>query len=69
MTLVTSWNEFHEDTNIEPTKGTAGSTSEPSQYTQGYVYEDYGLKLLALIPKFFEQVFTVLPVWLLQLFR
>ncbi|CAB9521484.1 Glycoprotein endo-alpha-1,2-mannosidase-like protein [Seminavis robusta] len=54
--MVTSFNEWHEDTNIEPTKATAASTNEPFLYTQGYTVEDYGFKLLELIPKFLNEV-------------
>lgn len=56
IVMITSWNEFHEDTNIEPTKGFAGTAGEPFTYTQGYLFEDYGFKLLDLIPRFLDEV-------------
>ena len=45
--MVTSFNEWHEDTQIEPTVGkqavTSGDDSDDGeQYTQGYRYVDYG---------------------------
>jgi len=45
--MVTSFNEWHEDTQIEPTSGLGTSTSKDVsasgiEYTQGYVYTDYG---------------------------
>ncbi|MBL7214154.1 MAG: hypothetical protein ISS71_00585 [Phycisphaerae bacterium] len=45
--MVTSFNEWHEDTQIEPTAGTILTTSRDDSdgamnYTQGYLYADYG---------------------------
>ena len=45
--MVTSFNEWHEDTQIEPTAGTEPVTSRDdsgngTQYTQGHRYADYG---------------------------
>lgn len=45
LLTVTSWNEWHEDTQIEPTAA-AASSSGPAQATQGYSYPSYGLDLL-----------------------
>jgi hypothetical protein len=44
--MVTSFNEWHEDTQIEPTAGTVSTTSRDdsaggTEYTQGYSYADY----------------------------
>ena len=54
LVSITSFNEWHEDTQIEPTAGTAAPTSSdtsPSgqQYTQGFPYHDYGTAHLAMI--------------------
>jgi hypothetical protein len=45
--MVTSFNEWHEDTQIEPTAGndtvtTQDDSDSGTQYTQGYRYADYG---------------------------
>jgi hypothetical protein len=45
--MVTSFNEWHEDTQIEPTAGTAGRTNMDDSntgnyYTEGDYYSDYG---------------------------
>jgi hypothetical protein len=46
MILVTSWNEWNEDTAIEPTAPGPATTTDQSRsgtaYTQGYRYEAYG---------------------------
>lgn len=55
MVLVTSFNEWYEDTQIEATRGDAGETSKddsPSgeHYSEGQIYRDYGdlyLEILA----------------------
>jgi hypothetical protein len=52
---ITSWNEWSEDTSIEPTQGTAGASFTPDMYTQGYVYQDYGFGLLEVLQTFLQQ--------------
>jgi hypothetical protein len=54
MVLVTSFNEWYEDTQIEATGGTAGSTAKDdsdsgSFYTEGETYEDYGTLYLDIL--------------------
>lgn len=54
LICVTSFNEWHEDTQIEPTVGGGGSTAQDSSaagstYTQGLEHDDYGLAFLELI--------------------
>ena len=52
--MITSFNEWHEDTQIEPTMGTAGTTNKDdsasgSEYTQGDYYTDYGYLYLDIL--------------------
>jgi hypothetical protein len=54
LVSITSFNEWHEDTQIEPTRGGGGSTATDtsqggSAYTQGLVHDDYGLLFLEVI--------------------
>ena len=53
MILVTSWNEWNEGTQIEPTVSgppTSSDTSESGKdYTQGYPYSGYGKKYLEIL--------------------
>ena len=58
---ITSWNEWNEDTNIEPSAGTAGSSNNPSTYTQGYTYTDYGFGLLDVLQDFLQPFPTPSP--------
>lgn len=53
MMLVTSWNEWSEDTAIEPAAESAPTASDTSPsgttYTQGYRYEGYGKRYLEIL--------------------
>ena len=45
--MISTFNEWHEDSQIEPTSGTAGTTNQDDsstgyEYTQGDYYTDYG---------------------------
>jgi hypothetical protein len=52
---VTSFNEWHEDTQIEPTAPAVSSTG-PATYTQGYEYPSYGFRLLEQLQEFRAQI-------------
>jgi glycoprotein endo-alpha-1,2-mannosidase len=53
MIHITTFNEWHEDTQIEPTvvtgPTTADSSPSGSQYTQGLVYQGYGTTYLDIL--------------------
>jgi glycoprotein endo-alpha-1,2-mannosidase len=52
LLAVTSWNEWNEDTEIEPTALGPPPTDGPVDLTQGYPYEPYGLSLLETLRRF-----------------
>jgi len=54
VVCITSFNEWHEDTQIEPTAGGGATTTLDTsgsrvQYTQGLPYDDYGFAYLEFI--------------------
>jgi hypothetical protein len=53
MVLVTSWNEWHEDTQIEPIKEAPPTSVDESPtstyYTGGLSYEGYGTRYLDIL--------------------
>ena len=44
--FITSWNEWHEDTQIEPAKPVGAITNLPLALTHGLQYEAYGMRYL-----------------------
>ena len=46
--IINSWNEWHEDTQIEPVVAD-GATAKPFYLTRGYVYEAYGEQYLNIL--------------------
>ena len=60
MALVTSFNEWNEATQIEPTRETGFTTQDQSStktvYTQGYGYKGYGEKYLSILQDTFMAI-------------
>jgi glycoprotein endo-alpha-1,2-mannosidase len=56
MVLVTSWNEWHEDTQIEPVATAAATRADDSEsgsaYTTGLAYEGYAMRYLEILRAF-----------------
>ncbi len=51
--MVTSWNEWHKDTQIEPVAEAPATSTDDSQsgneYTNGVEYEGYGTRYLDIL--------------------
>jgi glycoprotein endo-alpha-1,2-mannosidase len=60
MALITSFNEWNEGTQIEPTVGSGLSSKDVSpsktDYTQGYTYHGYGEKYLSILQDHFMAI-------------
>lgn len=57
--MITSWNEWHEDTQIEPVAVAPPTSKDQSssgeKYTAGLEYEGYGLRYLDILKELIEQ--------------
>jgi hypothetical protein len=59
--MITSFNEYHEDSQIEPVKlaiddehdgSVCNTTREPKRFTRGLEYEAYGTTYLELVKQY-----------------
>jgi hypothetical protein len=57
MCVINSWNEWHEETTIEPCVGPAIGVG-PQELTQGVQYEPYGTKYVNLVGDFMVNSYT-----------
>ena len=57
--MITSWNEWHEDTQIEPVAVAHATSKDNSnsgdEYTAGLEYEGYGMRYLDIVKKAVER--------------
>ncbi|CAB9499620.1 Glycoprotein endo-alpha-1,2-mannosidase-like protein [Seminavis robusta] len=53
--VVTSFNEWHEDSAIEPTVRYVPPSKKPDLLTMGYTYEAYGFRLLGMVQRFLNE--------------